>query len=50
MKKETKIIGLAIDKDLLNKVDAGNYNRSKLIDDLLTKHYKEKKNKNKNKS
>jgi metal-responsive CopG/Arc/MetJ family transcriptional regulator len=46
MKKENKIIGIAVDKELLKKVDAGNYNRSKLIDDLLTKHYEEKKLKN----
>ena len=42
MKKENKIIGIAVDKELLKKVDAGNYNRSKLIDDLLTKHYEKK--------
>ncbi len=46
MKNENKIIGLAIDKELLKKVDSGNYNRSKLIDSLLTKHYEEKENKN----
>lgn len=46
MKKENKIIGLAIDKELLKKIDFGKYNRSKLIDDLLTKYYQEKKNKN----
>ena len=43
MKKENKIIGIAVDKELLKKVDTGNYNRSKLIDDLLTKYYEEKK-------
>ena len=43
MKQENKIIGLAINKELLKKVDAGNYNRSKLIDSLLTKHYEEQK-------
>ncbi len=42
MKKENKIIGIAVDKELLKKVDTGNYNRSKLIDDLLTKYYEEK--------
>jgi hypothetical protein len=45
MKNENKIIGLAIDKKLLKKIDFGKYNRSKLIDGLLTKHY-QKKNKN----
>jgi metal-responsive CopG/Arc/MetJ family transcriptional regulator len=42
MKNENKIIGLAIDKELLKKIDLANYNRSKLIDNLLTKHYQEK--------
>lgn len=39
MKKENKIIGIAIDKELLKKIDEANFNRSKLIDTLLTKHY-----------
>ncbi len=43
MKNENKIIGVAIDKELLKKVDAGNYNRSKLIDSLLTEYYQEQK-------
>lgn len=43
MKNENKIIGLAIDKELLKKVDSGNYNRSKLIDSLLTEYYQEQK-------
>ena len=43
MKQENKIIGVAIDKDLLKKIDVGNYNRSKLIDSLLTEYYKEQK-------
>jgi len=42
MKQENKIIGVAIDKELLKKIDSGNYNRSKLIDSLLTKYYEEK--------
>ncbi len=46
MKKENKIIGIAVDKELLKKIDIGNYNRSKLIDSLLTEHYEEKKLKN----
>jgi metal-responsive CopG/Arc/MetJ family transcriptional regulator len=46
MKQENKIIGVAIDKELLKKIDEGNYNRSKLINELLTKHYEEKKLKN----
>jgi metal-responsive CopG/Arc/MetJ family transcriptional regulator len=43
MKQENKIIGVAIDKNLIKKIDEGNYNRSKLIDELLTKHYEDKK-------
>ena len=43
MKQENKIIGVAIDKELLKKVDAGKYNRSKLIDSLLTEYYQEQK-------
>lgn len=43
MKKQTKIIGLSIDKELIKNIELGNYNRSKLIDELLTKHYQEKK-------
>jgi metal-responsive CopG/Arc/MetJ family transcriptional regulator len=46
MKQENKIIGVAIGKELLKKIDEGNYNRSKLINELLTKHYEEKKLKN----
>ena len=47
MKNENKIIGLVIDKELLKKVDSGNYNRSKLIDSLLTEYYQKlKKSKN----
>ncbi len=46
MKKQTKIIGLSIDKELIKNIELGNYNRSKLIDELLTKHYQEKKLKN----
>jgi metal-responsive CopG/Arc/MetJ family transcriptional regulator len=42
MKKETKIIGISVDKNLLKKIEGSNYNRSKLIDTLLTKHYQEK--------
>jgi metal-responsive CopG/Arc/MetJ family transcriptional regulator len=37
MKK--KIIGVTINKELLKKIDNGDFNRSKLIDSLLTKHY-----------
>jgi metal-responsive CopG/Arc/MetJ family transcriptional regulator len=39
---EKKVISLAIDKELLKKIDEANFNRSKLIDSLLTKHYVKK--------
>jgi hypothetical protein len=35
-----KKISVAIIPELLNKLDEGNYNKSKLIDSLLTKHFK----------
>jgi hypothetical protein len=44
MIKETKIIGISVDKGLLKKIKDNSYNRSKLIDTLITKHYQEKNN------
>ena len=40
MKKENKIISVALNPETLKKIDQGNYNRSKLIDMLLTEHFK----------
>lgn len=42
MKKENKIIGITISPEILKKIEDGNYNRSKLIDTLLTEHFKKK--------
>jgi hypothetical protein len=42
MKTENKIIGVTISPEILKKIEDGNYNRSKLIDTLLTKHFKNK--------
>lgn len=45
-KKNYKKISLAIDPELLKKLDEGKYNMSKLIDSLLDSYFK-KQNKNK---
>lgn len=47
MKKELTTISIALDPDILKKLEEGNYNRSKLIDSLLTKFLKEQENKKK---
>lgn len=47
MKKELTTISIALDPDILKKLEEGNYNRSKLIDSLLTKFLKEQENKEK---
>jgi hypothetical protein len=43
MKKDNKIIGVTVSPELLKLIEEGKYNRSKLIDTLLTKYF----NKNK---
>jgi len=46
MKQDKQIIGITISPELLKLIEDGNYNRSKLIDSLLTEHFaKEKKKK-----
>ena len=40
MKKEQKFVSIALSKEVLKKIEDGNYNRSKLIDTLLTEHFK----------
>lgn len=42
MEKKNKIISLTLDKDLFNKIKNGNYNCSKLINDLLSKYFLKK--------
>lgn len=45
MKEEKEIpktISIALDPEIIKKLDEGNYNRSKLIDSLLTKFFKKK--------
>jgi hypothetical protein len=46
--KEIKKITIALTSNILKQLEEGNYNRSKLIDSLLTEHFKnQKKNANK---
>lgn len=42
MKKENTIIGIALSPEFIKKLDESNYNKSKLIDSLLTEHFKKK--------
>jgi metal-responsive CopG/Arc/MetJ family transcriptional regulator len=42
MNKDTKIIGISLSKELIKKIDEANLNRSKLIDNLLTKYFNKK--------
>lgn len=37
-----KKISIAITPELLNKLDEGKFNKSKLIDSLITKHFEKK--------
>lgn len=46
MDKETKTISIAISPEIIKKIKDGNYNRSKLIDSLLSEHFR-KENENK---
>ena len=39
METENKIIGVTLSPEILKLIEDGNYNRSKLIDTLLTKHF-----------
>jgi hypothetical protein len=43
MNKEKKIIGISLSPEILNKLENGNYNTSKLIDKLLTDYFKKDK-------
>jgi len=40
--KDSKHISIAIDPNILKQLDEGNYNKSKLVDSLLTEHFKNK--------
>jgi hypothetical protein len=41
--KDIKKITIALSPDILKQLEDGKYNRSKLIDSLLTKHFKKEK-------
>lgn len=43
--KEIKKITIALAPNILKQLEEGNYNRSKLINSLLTEHFKNQKNK-----
>lgn len=42
MKEENKIIGIALNPEIIKKLDESNYNKSKLVDSLLTDYFKKK--------
>ena len=41
--KDNKTITIALSPEILKQLKDGNYNRSKLIDSLLTEHFKKEK-------
>jgi hypothetical protein len=43
--KDNKTITIALSPEILKQLEDGNYNRSKLIDSLLTQHFKKEKEK-----
>ncbi len=45
MSNKNKTISVAISPELLKKIEEGKYNRSKLIDSLLTEYFKKENNK-----
>lgn len=40
MEKDKNIINVVISPEILKKLNEGNYNKSKLVDSLLTEHFK----------
>ena len=43
---DIKKISIALSPEILKQLENGNYNRSKLIDSLLTEYFKKQKEKN----
>lgn len=41
--KDSKHISVALSPEIMKQLEEGNYNKSKLIDSLLTEHFKKKK-------
>jgi hypothetical protein len=46
MKTNKNIINVVISPEILKKLNEGNYNKSKLVDNLLTEHFKKESKKN----
>lgn len=46
MKEDKNIINVVVTPEMLKKLNEGNYNKSKLVDSLLTEHFKKEKEKN----
>jgi hypothetical protein len=42
MKTDKNIINIVVSPEILKKLNEGNYNKSKLVDSLLTEHFKKK--------
>lgn len=42
MKKEKKSISIVLNPELLEKLESGRFNKSKLIDSLLTDYFKKR--------
>lgn len=40
MKTDKNIINVVVSPEIIKKLDEGNYNKSKLVDNLLTEHFK----------
>lgn len=43
--KDNKTITIALSPEILKQLEDGNYNKSKLIDSLITEHFKKEKEK-----
>lgn len=41
--KDNKIIGISLSPEIIKQLEDSNYNKSKLIDSLLTEYFKNKK-------
>jgi hypothetical protein len=46
MKEDKNIINVVVTPEILKKLNEGNYNKSKLVDSLLTEHFKKETKKN----
>ena len=46
MKKDKNIINVVVTPEIVKKLNEGKYNKSKLVDSLLTEHFKKEAEKN----